>query len=179
MGRDQRSVWVIDPIHTRIRFDAKYLLLSKVSGWFTQFEGSVVTEKSDFSDCRIALTIYTNSVYTGNEERDRHLRSSDFFHAAEYPIMTFHSDHVEIDANELKVVGRLCIHGITESIQLCVNSTGITPDPMGNTKAGFELSTVLNRKDYNMSWNQYFDLQGVMLGDEIDIVCDIQLLKVN
>lgn len=175
----EKSVWVIDPVHSRLRFEAKYLMLSSVSGWFTDFEGTVITEKTDFSDCEIGLVVYTQSIFTGNEERDRHLRSPDFFDAAQYPMITFHSDHVELKSQELQVAGRLCIHGITESIKLCVSSIGIAPDPMGNTKAAFHLTTTLNRKSYQMTWNKYFDKQGVMLGDEIDVICDIQLLKVS
>lgn len=173
------TVWVIDPVHTRIRFETKYLLLTAVSGWFTEFEGSVTTSDDDFSDCGIRLTIYANSIYTGNEERDAHLRSADFFDTRRYPTINFHSTGVQITEGQIKVTGDLTIKDHTQSLQFTARHTGISNDTMGNTKAGFEMDTTFDRKDFNISWNQVIDKFGVMIGDEVKLHCDVQLLKIT
>lgn len=174
---NKEVVWVIDPVHTRIRFDTKYLLLTPVSGWFTQFEGAVVTPDENFNDSQVQLTIYTNSIYTGNEERDAHLRSPDFFDAAKFPVITWKSSSVTIKDDHIEATGTLSIKGIEQNITLRAKHVGTTPDPMGNTKAGFVLDATLNRKDFNITWNQFIDKHGLLLSDEVVLHCDVQLLK--
>lgn len=174
---NKEVVWVIDPVHSRIRFDTKYLLLTPVSGWFTQFEGAVVTTEDNFQGSRAQLTIYANSVYTGNEQRDAHLRSPDFFDAARYPVITWKSNAVTVQGNEIEATGTLTIKGIDQEITLRARHVGTSPDPMGNTKAGFTLDTTLNRKDFNITWNQFIDKHGLLLSDEVVLHCDVQLLK--
>src|SRR5689334_6492035 len=104
---NKEVVWVIDPVHTRIRFDTKYLLLTPVSGWFTQFEGTVVTPGEDFDGSQVQLTIYTSSVYTGNEQRDGHLKSADFFDTAKYPVITWQSSAVKVQGEFIEALGIL------------------------------------------------------------------------
>lgn len=176
---DQQSskIWMVDPVHTRIRFESKYLLLTSVSGWFTEFEGSVIAPMNDFSGSEIRMTIYTNSIYTGNDERDNHLRSADFFDARRYPTIEFRSATVAVDQANIHVSGQLTIKDVTQSLEFDVRHTGISKDPMGNSKAGFEMDTVFNRKDFNINWNQVIDKFGVMIADEVKLHCDIQLLK--
>ncbi|MDF2187334.1 YceI family protein [Paraflavitalea sp. CAU 1676] len=173
----KEAVWVIDPVHTRIRFDTKYLLLTPVSGWFTQFEGSVINTEDNFNGARAQLTIYTNSVYTGNEERDTHLRSADFFDTAKFPVITWKSDQVTVQNGKIEVTGSITIKGIEQPITLQAQHLGSTPDPMGNTKAGFAVDATLNRKDFNITWNQLIDKHGLLLSDEVVLHCDVQLLK--
>lgn len=173
----KEAVWVIDPVHTRIRFDTKYLLLTPVSGWFTQFEGSVVTAKDSFDGCQAQLTIYTHSVYTGNEERDAHLRSADFFDAARFPTITWRSGSVSVQGDRIEAAGTLTIKGIDQDITLHARHEGTSPDPMGNIKAGFTVDAKLNRKDFNITWNQLIDKHGLLLSDEVALHCDVQLLK--
>ena len=170
-------VWVIDPVHTRIRFDTKYLLLTPVSGWFTQFEGTVITPGDNFNDSRIELTIYTNSVYTGNEERDAHLRSPDFFDAKKYPVITYTSSSVTIQNDQIEATGTLSIKDVVQEITVQAKHVGSTRDAMGNTKAGFVLEATFNRKDFNITWNQFIDNHGLLLSDEVLLHCDVQLLK--
>jgi polyisoprenoid-binding protein YceI len=176
---ENRRIWLIDPVHTKIRFETKYLLITSVSGWFTEFEGTVSTTTDDFNDSQIQFTIYTNSIYTGNTERDNHLRSSDFFDARKYPTLTFNSSSISVQGWQLEVVGDLKIKDVTESIEFEVAYIGSTRDPIGNLKAGFEANTILNRKDFNINWNQVFDKAGVLLSDEVKVFCDVQLLKVS
>ncbi|MDB5119407.1 MAG: YceI family protein [Sphingobacteriales bacterium] len=176
---ETKSIWLIDPVHSKIRFETKYLLISSVSGWFSEIEGSVVTTSDDFTDSEVNITIYVNSLTTGNEERDNHLRSADFFDAKTFPIITFRCQHVKVDESFADVKGFLCLKGITAEIKFNADYLGSVKDPMGNSKAGFKMATSINRKDFNISWNQYFDTSGVLLSDEVQIVGDIQLLKVS
>ena len=171
------TIWMVDPVHTRIRFESKYLLLTAVSGWFTQFEGSVVAPANDFSGSEIRLMIYANSIYTGNDERDNHLKSPDFFDVRRYPVIGFRSTAVSVQEASIQVSGQLTIKDVTKSLEFNVHHTGISEDPMGNCKAGFEMDAVFNRKDFNISWNQAIDRFGVMIADEVKLHCDIQLLR--
>lgn len=172
-------IWMVDPVHTRIRFEVKYLMLTAVSGWFTEFEGSVVSKNVDFADAEIRLTIYANSIYTGNEERDNHLRSADFFDTKRYPTIVFRSTSVTVHADHIQVQGELTIKDVTQPIEFKVLLLGLSADTMGNSKAGFEMDTVFNRQDFKISWNQVIDKFGVMIADEVKLHGDVQLLKIS
>ncbi|MET0465845.1 MAG: YceI family protein [Chitinophagaceae bacterium] len=179
MEEQNSMIWMVDPVHTRFRFEVKYLMLTAVSGWFTEFEGSVVTKEADFSACEIRLTIYANSIYTGNEERDNHLRSPDFFDTKRYPTITFRSTSVTVHADHIKVNGELTIKDVTQPIVFKVTLLGLSADTMGNSKAGFEMDTVFNRQDFKISWNQVIDKFGVMIADEVKLHGDVQLLRIS
>ncbi len=172
-----KTVWAVDPIHTKIRFDAKYLMITAVSGWFREIEGTVTSEENDFSNCTIELVLYTNSVYTGVGERDNHLRSADFFDAKKYPTINFTSSAVKVINNTIDISGSITIKDTTQNIHFTASYLGSLPDPMGNTKAGFEADILFNRKDFNITWNEHFDTQGILISDEVRIHADIQLLK--
>lgn len=178
-AQQNATVWIIDPVHTRIRFETKYLLLTAVSGWFTEFEGSIVAPADDFGGSEIKLTIYANSIYTGNEERDNHLRSADFFDTRRYPTINFRSASVTLHDGHILVNGELTIKDVTQPISFQVKHTGISNDTMGNSKAGFEMDTLFNRKDFNINWNQVIDKFGVMIADEVKLHCDVQVLRVG
>lgn len=175
---ENESFWIVDPVHTKIRFETKYLLITSISGWFTQFEGTVTTPSDDFKDSQIQLTIYSNFISTGNTERDNHLRSPDFFDVRNYPTLSFKSTSIQVNASTLNVVGELKIKDVNNTIEFQANYVGSTKDPMGNIKAGFEMNMTLNRKDFNINWNQVLDKAGVLLSDEVHVFCDVQLLKV-
>jgi polyisoprenoid-binding protein YceI len=179
VSENKGCVWLIDPVHTKIRFETKYLLLTSISGWFSSFEGNVRTPGPDFNNGGIYLTVYTNSLYTANEERDKHLRSTDFFDTAHFPTITFISTSIQVTGNCLSIVGDLTIKGITGRIEFTAIYVGATHDPLGNYKAGFEMQTVLDRKDFNISWNQVFDKAGILLSDEVKVSADIQLLRIS
>src|SRR5690349_10796557 len=150
-----KNAWAIDPVHTRIRFDAKYLMITSVSGWFRELEGTVIGAAEDFSDCEIRLTMYTNSIFTGIEERDEHLRSPDFFDAKKYPTITFKSTALTVLGDLIKVKGIISIKEKQQEIEFDAKFLGIVPDPRGNIKAGFEMDIVLDRKDFNITWNEF------------------------
>lgn len=175
--KNNKTVWAIDPVHTRIRFDAKYLLLTSVSGWFREVEGSVVTSGEGFSESEIKLTIYTHSLFTGIEERDNHLKSPDFFDVKKYPTITFQSVAVAISGDTISITGLLTIKDISQEIDFTATYLGTVPDPMGNSKACFEMDTVFDRKNFNITWNQFFDKNGILISDQVKLHADIQLLK--
>lgn len=175
--QSRKTIWAIDPVHTKIRFDAKYLLLTAVSGWFREVEGSVISKSDDFSDSEIKLTIYTHSLFTGIDERDHHLRSADFFDAKKYPTITFSSTDVLVEGDAIKITGLLVIKDITQEIVFAAKYLGAVPDPMGNIKACFEMDTIFDRKDFNITWNQFFDKNGILISDQVKLHADIQLLK--
>ncbi len=176
---ENKIVWVIDPIHSIIRFESRYLLLTAVSGRFPEIEGRLTTCGDDFDKSSIQLVIYTNSLTTLNDSRDKHLKSPDFFDTEKYPKIIFHSTEVQATGSQVKVKGELTIRDVTREIEFDAVFAGLRKDPYGNEKAGFEMKTTLNRKDFNITWNNYFDQNGVLLSDDIDIFCDIQLLKVD
>lgn len=174
-----RSVWVIDPIHSKFRFEARYLLLTCISGWFPEVEGVVIASQPGFTDCNIEVTIYTHSVFTGNEERDNHLRSADFLDAARFPAIRFQSLSALGNGEHIEVEGVLTVKGITRPVQVTVAFVGVSPDPMGNIKAGFQFSTVLSRRDFNITWNKVFDTGNFVLEDPITVSADIQLMRIT
>jgi polyisoprenoid-binding protein YceI len=178
MEQATTTTWAIDPVHTKIRFEAKYLMITAVSGWFREFEGLVVSNTEDFSDSEITITIYTNSLFTGNEERDNHLRSPDFFDTKKYPTITFRSTATTVHAeNCITVTGQLAIKDTVQEISFGAKYLGSVPDPMGNTKACFEMDAVFDRKVFNITWNQFFDQQGVLISDQVKLHADVQLLR--
>lgn len=175
----KQATWAIDPIHSTIRFDAKYLLITTVSGWFREFEGTMVSSQDGFCNSEINLTIYTHSLTTGNEERDNHLRSPDFFDAKQFPMIKFRSTAVTMQEKNIDVTGILTVKGIEHPFSFTAHFLGMCPDPLGNTKAAFDMDTILNRKDFNITWNQRFDKSGLLLSDEVKVHCDLQLLKLR
>jgi polyisoprenoid-binding protein YceI len=174
-----KTTWAIDPVHSRIRFDAKYLQITSVSGWFREFEGAIVTENDNFDNSVIQLTIYTNSLFTGNDFRDDHLRSPDFFDTKKYPVIDFRSTAVHVQGDEIAVSGVLSVKDIRQDYQFTARYLGAMQDPNGNIKAGFEMDCVLNRKDFNISWNQLYGADALLLSNEVKLHADMQLLKLS
>jgi polyisoprenoid-binding protein YceI len=175
----KQATWAIDPIHSTIRFDAKYLLITSVSGWFREFEGTVVSNQDGFTNSEIQVTIYVQSLTTANEERDNHLRSPDFFDAKQFPVIQFRSTAVTMQEKCISVSGILSVKNIEHPFHFTAAFIGMCADPIGNTKAAFEIDAVLNRKDFNITWNQLFDKNGLLLSDEVKVHCDLQLLKLS
>ncbi len=148
------SLWIIDPAHSEVNFKVKHLVVATVRGHFDQFSASVEAEKEDFSDAKIEFEADTNSINTRNNDRDAHLKSPDFFDAANYQKLSFVSSSVEkVSDYELKVKGGLTIRGITKEVILDVIFNGIVEGMGGSEVAGFEISAKLNRFDYGLKWN--------------------------
>ena len=170
--------WVIDPVHSEIGFKIKHLMISNVSGKFDQFEAEVQTENEDFTTAQIQARIKTASINTGNLQRDEHLRNSDFFEAEKYQEILFTSTKVEkLDNENFLLHGNLTLKGITKQVKLQVEYSGLTKDPWGGERAGFVLTGKINRNDFGLSFNAALETGGVVLGDEVKIHSEIQLVK--
>ena len=170
--------WVIDPTHSEIGFKVRHLMISNVSGKFDQFEAEVETENEDFATAQIRATIKTASVNTSNLQRDEHLRNSDFFEVENHPDILFSSQKVEkIDNDNFVLHGNLTLKGITKQVKLQVEYSGFTKDPWGGERAGFVVTGKINRNDFGLSFNAALETGGVVLGDEVKIHSEIQLVK--
>jgi len=166
------GAWTVDPAHSEIGFVARHLMVTKVRGRFSEFEATVTVGDS-FETSSATATIQLASVDTRTADRDNHLRSSEFFDVAVTPTMTFSSTKVSADS----IAGDLTIKGVTQPIVLDLEFNGVTTDPWGGTRAGFEAHTEINRKDFGLTWNVALESGGVVVGDKIKIELDIELVK--
>lgn len=171
--------WVVDPLHSEVTFKVKHLMITNVSGSFDLFTLSAQTEEEDFTKARIRFTADVNSITTGLADRDAHLKSATFFDAEKFPELTFIETKVEnIDKDgSYELYGDLTLHGVTKNIKLSVEFGGVVKDGYGNTKAGFTINGKINRKDFGLSWNMATEAGGVVVGEEVKISAEIQLIK--
>lgn len=168
--------WTIDPAHSEITFKVKHLMISNVKGEFRTFEGDIDGE--DFKNSTISATIDANSIYTNNDDRDTHLKSQDFFEVEKYPKIQFKSTSIQQEnRGEFKLVGNLTIKGITKEIILDTELGGFMKDPYGNEKVGFSITGKINRKDFGLNWNAALEAGGVMVGNEVTIIAEVQFAK--
>jgi polyisoprenoid-binding protein YceI len=169
--------YVQDPAHTNIGFQVKHMVITTVTGNFTDYDYSFVYDEKNPENSSITATIKTASINTNNEKRDEHLRSADFFDAEQYPEITFVSKKVMKTDDGYVAVGDLTMRGVTKEIELPFKITGIIKDPWGNTKMGVESRLTIDRQEYNVSWNNTLDSGGVVVSDNVDIILDLQLKK--
>lgn len=170
--------WVLDSTHSELGFKIKHLMITNVSGSIKNFTGEVETEGTDFSTAKINLTADMSSISTNNEQRDAHLRNSDFFEVEKHPELTFKSTRVEkTDSDEFALYGELTIKGITKPVKLNVEYNGVTKDPWGGERAGFVISGKINRSDWGINFNGVLETGGLMLGEDVKIHSEIQLVK--
>lgn len=164
------GTWAIDPSHTEVGFVARHLMVSKVRGNFADVSGTVEVAE-DITRSVVDVTAQIASVTTGSPDRDGHLKSADFFDAENFPVMTFRS--TAFDGETL--TGDLTIKDVTKPVTFDVEFGGVGQDPYGNTKAGFEATTTVNRKDWGLTWNAAVEGGGVLVSDKITITIDVQL----
>jgi polyisoprenoid-binding protein YceI len=171
--------WKIDPAHTAVEFKVKHLMISWVKGVFTEIEGTAVIDEKALDKASVKVQIQTASIDTNNKKRDDHLRSPDFFDVAAYPAMTFVSkEAVIIDGKPAKVIGDLTIRDVTREVALEVEDFSQTiKDPWGNTRRGATLSTEINRKEYGLTWSKTLETGGFVVGDEVRITLEVELIK--
>lgn len=170
--------WSIDPTHSEIGFKVKHMMFTNVSGKFDAFEASAETDGDNFEGATISFAAQADSINTGNSDRDNHLKSGDFFDAAQYPKLEFSSTSFKkVDDENYELHGNLSLHGETKPVSLHVEYGGIGKDPWGNTKAGFTLSGKFNRKDFGLTWNAALEAGGVLVSEEVRIHADVQLVK--
>lgn len=168
------GTWRLDPTHSTIAFTVKHLMISKVRGTFETFDVTVTTSE-DPSQNTIEATIDVASVNTKQEQRDAHLRTSDFFLVDEHPTMTFRSTGGTWNGDEFTIVGDLTLRGVTKEVTLTGELGGVTTDNYGRTKAGASATTTINRHDFGVSWNNALEAGGMTLGDDVKIDLDIQV----
>ena len=173
------STWVIDADHSSIQFKVKHLMVSNVKGEFKKFSGALTIDDADITRSKVDVTIDATSIDTGNAKRDEHLRSPDFLDVAKNPTLKFVSTKVAKSGDgTLKVTGTLMIHGVSREVVLDVEGpTSAIKDPWGNTKRGASATTKINRKDFGLTWNKALETGGVVVGDEVAITLEVELLK--
>lgn len=177
---DERIRWELDPAHTDIGFKIKHLMITNVKGKFRKYELNATTLGNDFTTAQIEFRINPDSIDTNDENRDRHLRSADFFDVEHYKEMIFKSTAIERVTNDVyKLRGDLTIRGVTKPVELEVEYAGSMTDPWGALKAGFNIEGTINRKDWGLVWNAPLEAGGWLVGDDVRIICDVQLFRRN
>jgi polyisoprenoid-binding protein YceI len=173
-----KTKWLLDPMHSELQFKIKHLMISNVSGAFKKFSAEVETEDEDFSSAKINLAAQMDSISTNNEQRDAHLRNSDFFEVEKYPELKFKSTKVEkVDSDTFMLHGELTMKGVTKPVKLNVEFNGATKDPWGGERAGFVITGKINRADWGINFNSVLETGGVVLGEEVKINSEIELVK--
>ncbi|MDO1444800.1 YceI family protein [Rhodocytophaga aerolata] len=176
----QKTSWQIDPAHSKIGFTVTHLVISEVEGSFKKVDAKMVSTKPDFTDSQIEFSADVNSIDTENEDRDKHLKSADFFDAANHDKIKFVSKTFKkVSGNEYKLTGDLTIKGVTKPVTLDVVYGGTAKDPYGNTKAGFKVNGKISRKEYGLTWNTLTEAGGAVVGDEVELVGKIQLQQIK
>jgi polyisoprenoid-binding protein YceI len=170
--------WTIDTAHTQIQFTVSHMMITKVRGNFEKFSGVVELDENHPANTSVDIRVETASVNTREPNRDNHLRSPDFFNSAVYPYMTFKSTQVDVsNKNHACLAGELTIGDITRPVVLDVDFTGMAKSPWGTVNAGFTATTRINRKDWGLTWNKGLETGGFLVGDEIEIAIELELVK--
>ncbi len=178
--QDLTGDYQLDPAHTQLAFVARYAMVTKVRGLFTDFEGTVHIDAEDPSRSSAQLRIKAASIDTGQEQRDAHLRNADFLDVENYPEIVFDSTSVEPVADDrFRVTGDLTIKAVTHPVTIEVDYTGSAKDPFGNLRAGFDGRGELNRSDWGVTWNAALETGGFLVGDKIKLEFDVSAIKLT
>lgn len=170
--------WNIDAAHSQVTFSVRHMMISNARGRFEKFNGTVDFDPTDLSTLRVDVAIDTASINTREEARDNHLRSDDFFASDMYPTAVFKSNGVVQEKNgSLKLLGDLTIRDTTRPVTLDVEFSGLVKSPWGTTNAGFSASTRINRKEWGLTWNQVLEAGGLLVGDEVKLEIELELIK--
>ncbi len=173
-----RTTWTIDPAHSHVGFSVRHMMISTVKGRFGEISGTIVLDDDDLSASSVEAALGVGSIDTREPQRDAHLRSADFFDAAQFPTITFKSRRVAASTpGTLAVTGDLTIKGVTREVVLEVIEEGRGKDPWGGERAGFTAHTTINRRDYGLTYNQVLETGGVLVGEEIKISLDVELIR--
>jgi polyisoprenoid-binding protein YceI len=167
------GTWAIDPVHSDVGFVVRHMVVAKVRGRFTKFEGQIVTGENA-ADSSVTATIELNSIDTGNTQRDDHIRSADFFEVETYPTMTYRSTGVRQDGDDLVLDGQLTLKGVTKDVPLRLELNGFGPDAYGGTRAGFTATADINRRDFGVNFNAALETGGAVVADKIAIHLEIE-----
>jgi polyisoprenoid-binding protein YceI len=177
--QNSTSTWNIDPAHSVAEFKVKHMMISNVKGRFFKLSGTLSLDQSGHHNSRVEVSAEAASIQTGDDQRDAHLKSPDFFDVDKFPTLTFKSSGVRVvNEGELSVEGDLTIHGVTRKVNFAVE--GPTPpskDPWGNTRVAVSASTKINRKDFGLTWNAALETGGILVGEEVTITLETQFVK--
>ena len=173
------TTWNVDPAHSAAEFKVKHMMISNVKGKFSGISGTLKLHEADPSHSSIEATVPVATLSTGEEQRDTHLKSADFFDVEKYPTFSFKSTEVGRTApGEHAVVGELTLHGVTRAVSFAVEGPSEPgKDPWGNTRIGLSATARINRKDFGLSWNAALETGGVLVGEDVTISLDIQFIK--
>jgi polyisoprenoid-binding protein YceI len=171
-----QETWILDKAHTEIKFNVSHLVITEVGGKFGEFDGKVVSGSEDFEGAEIMFTANVASIDTDNENRDKHLKSEDFFAAELHPHVKFSGKLVK-NGDKYQLEGDFTMRGVTKPMVFDVKYNGTVVDPWGNEKAGFKIIGSVDRFDYGLNWNNLMETGGAVVGKEVEIVCNVQLQK--
>ncbi|NNF12079.1 MAG: YceI family protein [Gemmatimonadetes bacterium] len=167
------TTWTIDPAHTQVGFEVKHMMFAKVRGRFTDVEGTLRIGPT-FEDSTASVTIRSRSIDTGQAQRDAHLRSADFFDVERFPELTFNGVSRRNFDGTLVLAGELMIREVVRRVELEVEESGRGTDPWGNERIGFTATATIDRRDYGLTWNQALETGGILVGNDIKIVIEVQ-----
>ena len=171
------DVYTVDPVHSSVSFKIRHIV-ARAAGEFTTFSGTITQDFNDLDRCGVEFHIQAASIDTREPDRDKHLRSAEFFDAEKYPEITFVSHKItKAGDNHFAVAGTLTMHGVSRAVTLIVTYLGEARGPSGAIRAGWELATTLDRKEWGISWNETLDNGGLILGDEVDVSIDLEVVK--
>ena len=168
--------WSIDPTHSEIGFKVKHMMFTNVKGNFNDYKANIELN-DDLKDAKLDFEASINSIFTNNADRDNHLKSADFFDAEQFPTLNFKSTEIKGSGNDYEITGDLTIKGVTKPVKLAVEFGGIATDPWGNTKVGLNLDGKINRKDFGLTYNAALETGGVLVGEDVKLNAEIQLVE--
>ncbi len=172
------SNYILDPMHSEITFKVKHLMITNVTGCFQNFSASMIAASEDFSDAAISFEAAIASISTGNEQRDTHLKSEEFFDATNFPTLSFVSSSFTKKAgSNYTLTGNLTVKGVTKEVTLDVEFGGTMTDFYGQFKAGFEISGTINRSEFGLTWSAVTEAGGVVVSDEVKLHMAVQMIK--
>lgn len=170
----EKTIYTLDPVHSTVEFVVRHLMIAKVRGRFTTFDGQVELAAGSDLPTTITATIDAGSVDTRQEQRDADLRSANFFEVEKYPHLTFESERIEGTPERFTIDGKLTIHGVTRNVKLSGSFEGRATDPWGGVRVGYAAQGTINRKDFGMGWNAALETGGVVVGDEVRIELNVE-----
>lgn len=171
------TTWSIDAAHSLVEFSVRHMMFTTVKGRFPTLSGTIVEDAVDPRQSTVAVQIDVNAITTGDAQRDGHLLSPDFFDAAQYPSITFTSRRIEGSRKTFRLIGDLTIRDVTREVALDVTYNGAGTNPYGKQVAGFTAETTLTRKDFGLNWNVALEAGGVLLGDQVKVAIELQIVK--
>lgn len=170
--------WIVDPDHSQIGFKVIHMKFTVISGFFDKYTIDVEADDDNFAGAKVKFVADTNSINTNSEERDKHLRSADFFEVKTFPLLRFTTTSVKkINDSKFAIKGYLNIRGISKEIELDAEYSGLMEDPSGDTRVAFKLSSKINRTEFGMNWNKLLAKGGLLVSEEVELICNVEFIK--